>query len=313
MTLLTQEAQEKVVSLLISEGLVSSAKVQEVVEEIKRTKQPLLATLIAKKVTDAETVTHATAVVINVPYVSLRNVMFDPEILSLLPYDVVSRSMVVPLGEKNGQLYVAMLDVSNVQQTDYLSQLVQKPVRIMMASEKGLKSAISQYRGDFTAVEKAVKTSEADEASHGPNVKIITQDSPISKALSTILTFATKSKASDIHIEPLERALIVRCRIDGVLRKVMELPKTIEPALVSRVKILSNLKIDEHRIPQDGQFTVLVDGKEVDLRIAISPVIWGEQVVIRILDKSGTTLDIEQMGMTGHALKMVERGIAKPN
>lgn len=313
MTLLTQEAQEKVVSLLISEGLVSSAKVQEVVEEIKKTKQPLLATLIAKKVTDAETVTHATAVVINVPYVSLRNVMFDPEILSLLPYDVVSRSMVVPLGEKNGQLYVAMLDVSNVQQTDYLSQLVQKPVRIMMASEKGLKSAISQYRGDFTAVEKAVKTSEADETSHGANVKIITQDSPISKALSTILTFATKSKASDIHIEPLEKALIVRCRIDGVLRKVMELPKTIEPALVSRVKILSNLKIDEHRIPQDGQFTVLVDGKEVDLRIAISPVIWGEQVVIRILDKSGTTLDIEQMGMTGHALKMVERGIAKPN
>ena len=274
MTLLTQEAQEKVVSLLISEGLVSSAKVQEVVEEIKRTKQPLLATLIAKKVTDAETVTHATAVVINVPYVSLRNVMFDPEILSLLPYDVVSRSMVVPLGEKNGQLYVAMLDVSNVQQTDYLSQLVQKPVRIMMASEKGLKSAISQYRGDFTAVEKAVKTSEADETSHGANVKIITQDSPISKALSTILTFATRSKASDIHIEPLEKTLIVRCRIDGVLRKVMELPKTIEPALVSRVKILSNLKIDEHRIPQDGQFTVLVDGKEVDLRIAISPVIW---------------------------------------
>lgn len=313
MTLLTQEAQEKVVSLLISEGLVSSAKVQEVVEEIKRTKQPLLATLIAKKVTDAETVTHATAVVINVPYVSLRNVMFDPEVLSLLPYDVVSRSMVVPLGEKNGQLYVAMLDVSNVQQTDYLSQLVQKPVRIMMASEKGLKSAISQYRGDFTAVEKAVKTSEADETSHGANVKIITQDSPISKALSTILTFATRSKASDIHIEPLEKTLIVRCRIDGVLRKVMELPKTIEPALVSRVKILSNLKIDEHRIPQDGQFTVLVDGKEVDLRIAISPVIWGEQVVIRILDKSGTTLDIEQMGMTGHALKMVERGIAKPN
>ena len=100
MTLLTQEAQEKVVSLLISEGLVSSAKVQEVVEEIKRTKQPLLATLIAKKVTDAETVTHATAVVINVPYVSLRNVMFDPEILSLLPYDVVSRSMVVPLLSK---------------------------------------------------------------------------------------------------------------------------------------------------------------------------------------------------------------------
>ena len=313
MTLLTHEAQEKVVALLISEGLVSREKVQEAMNEVAKTEQPLLATLTAKKITDAETISHATAVVMNVPYVSLKNVMFDPEILSLLPYDVVSRTMVVPLGEKNGQLYVAMLDVSNVQQTDYLSQLTQKPIRIMMASEEGLKSAIAQYRGDFTAVERAVKTTEASEVSHSADVKIITQDSPISKALSTILTFATKSKASDIHIEPLEKSLVVRCRVDGVLRKVMELPKTIEPALVSRVKILSNLKIDEHRIPQDGQFTVLVDGKEVDLRIAISPVIWGEQVVIRILDKSGTTLDIEQMGMTGHALRMVERGIAKPN
>ena len=313
MTLLTHEAQEKVVALLISEGLVSREKVQEVVEEVAKTKQPLLATLTARKITDAETITHATAVVMNVPYVSLKNVLFDPEILALLPLDVISRTMVVPLGEKNGQLYVAMLDVSNVQQTDYLSQLTQKPIRIMMASEEGIKSAIAQYRGDFTAVERAVKTSEESEVSHSADVKIITQDSPISKALSTILTFAAKSKASDIHIEPLEKSLVVRCRVDGVLRKVMELPKTIEPALVSRVKILSNLKIDEHRIPQDGQFTVLVDNKEIDLRIAISPVIWGEQVVIRILDKSGTTLDIEQMGMTGHALKMVERGLAKPN
>lgn len=313
MTLLTHEAQEKVVALLISEGLVSREKVQEVVEEVAKTKQPLLATLTARKITDAETITHATAVVMNVPYVSLKNVLFDPEILALLPLDVISRTMVVPLGEKNGQLYVAMLDVSNVQQTDYLSQLTQKPIRIMMASEEGIKSAIAQYRGDFTAVERAVKTSEESEVSHSADVKIITQDSPISKALSTILTFAAKSKASDIHIEPLEKSLVVRCRVDGVLRKVMELPKTIEPALVSRVKILSNLKIDEHRIPQDGQFTVLVDNKEIDLRIAISPVIWGEQVVIRILDKSGTTLDIEQMGMTGHALKMVERGLSKPN
>ena len=160
MTLLTHEAQEKVVALLISEGLVSREKVQEVVEEVAKTKQPLLATLTARKITDAETITHATAVVMNVPYVSLKNVLFDPEILALLPLDVISRTMVVPLGEKNGQLYVAMLDVSNVQQTDYLSQLTQKPIRIMMASEEGIKSAIAQYRGDFTAVERAVKTSE---------------------------------------------------------------------------------------------------------------------------------------------------------
>ena len=106
---------------------------------------------------------------------------------------------------------------------------------------------------------------------------------------------------------------MIRCRIDGVLRQVMELPKAIEPALVSRIKILSNLKIDEHRVPQDGQFTVVVDDKEIDLRIAISPVVWGEQVVIRLLDKTGTSMDVESMGMTGRALKAVLKGIEEPN
>jgi len=145
------------------------------------------------------------------------------------------------------------------------------------------------------------------------DIKTITQDSPISRALTTILEFAAKSKASDIHIEPLENSLVIRCRIDGVLRKVMELPKSIEPALVSRIKILASLKIDEHRIPQDGQFTVVVGDKEIDLRIAISPVVWGEQVVVRLLDKSGGALQIEQMGVTGRALRTIRAGIAKPN
>ena len=308
----THDSQEKVIQLLIKEGLVFESDVKRVVEEAEKRKQPLLANLVAQKICDAETISHATAVIMNVPYVSLHNVKMDREILTLLPYDVVSRLMVVPLGEKNGVLYVAMLDVSNVQQIDYLSTLTQKQIRGMVASEAGIKSAIAQYQGDFRAVEKAVKSSDEEDA-NSSSVKTITQDSPISKALTTILDYATKTKASDIHIEPLEAALVVRCRIDGVLRKVMELPKSIEPALVSRIKILANLKIDEHRVPQDGQFTVSVEGTEIDLRIAVSPVIWGEQVVIRILDKSGTTLDIEQMGMTGHALAMVQRGIERPN
>src|SRR5690606_13356091 len=114
-------------------------------------------------------------------------------------------------------------------------------------------------------------------------------------------------------IEPFEDVLKIRCRVDGVLREIMRLPKSIEPALVSRVKILSNLKIDEHRTPQDGQFTVKVSNKEVDLRIAISPVVWGEQVVIRLLDKSGNTFNIEEMGYAGRALRAIRKGIKRPN
>src|SRR5690606_24790960 len=133
----------------------------------------------------------------------------------------------------------------------------------------------------------------------------------ISKALSTILEYAAKNRASDIHIEPLEKELRIRCRIDGVLREIMKLPKETEAPLVSRIKILSNLKIDEHRIPQDGQLTIQAAGKTVDLRIAIAPIVWGEQVVIRLLDKSGTSLKLEDMGFGGRSLRTIQKGLKR--
>ena len=314
MALLTRESQEKVISLLVTEGLASAEAVQEVQAEAAKTSQPILALLVSKGVATNDMVTHASAVVMNVPYVDLRNVMMEQETLLLLPQDVAERNMVVALGEKDGSLVVAMMDVSNIQATDYLATLTNRPIRAIMSSEEGIRFALEQYKGDFSDVNRAAEESEeAEQAARASNVKTITQDSPISKALTTILEYAVKSKASDIHVEPLEKSLVIRCRIDGVLRQIMELPKSIEPALVSRIKILANLKIDEHRIPQDGQFAVLVSDQEVDLRIATSPVVWGEQVVIRLLDKTGTTLELEDMGMTGHALKMIKQGITQPN
>lgn len=315
MALLTKDGLERVIGLLIEAGLVDRADVQRVEQEIIQTKRPLVETLQAQGLVTDEMIAHATAMVMGVPYVDLKNVVMDQAVLTLLPLEVAERSMVVPLGENNGQLVVAMLDVGNIQAVDYLSTLTGKPVRAVMTSNSGIQAVLSQYRGDFTGVAQAVKVTnqEVAQAQASSNVKTITQDSPISKALTSILEFAVKSKASDVHIEPLENSLIIRCRIDGVLRKVMELPKAIEPALVSRIKILANLKIDEHRIPQDGQFAVLVSDREVDLRIAISPVVWGEQVVIRLLDKSGTAMEVEKMGMTGRALKTVLRGISRPN
>ncbi len=313
MALLTRETQDKVVKLLVDEGLADPALVKSAQDEVQKTKQPLIAYLTSKGIVNNEMVAHATAVVIGVQYVDLKNVTMDREVLLNLPQDVATRSMVVPVGEVNGTLVVAMIDVTNVQATDYLATLTGRPIKAVMSSEEGIRQVLSQYVGDFSSVKQAVKSTNEEVARQASDVKTITQDSPISKALTSILDFAVKSKASDIHIEPLEESLVIRCRIDGVLRQVMELPKSIEPALVSRIKILSDLKIDEHRVPQDGQFTVAVGDKEVDLRIAIAPVVWGEQVVIRLLDKTGTTMDIEQMGMTGRALRMVLDGISKPN
>ena len=315
MALLTKEAEEKIIELLLAEGLADGNLVASIKQEAEMNGRPVLADLISHKIISDDMVAHATAVIIGVPYVELKNITIDQDVLSRIPAEASTRVLAVPLGEKDGMLNVAMVDVTNVQATDYLSNLVNQPIRVWMSSERGIGEALEQYHGDFSGVKDAVKETdqEAAEAAANSNIKTIVQDSPISKALTTILSYAAKTKASDIHIEPLENSLIIRCRIDGVLRKIMDLPKTVAPALVSRIKILSNLKIDEHRIPQDGQFTVLVDDQEIDLRIAISPVTWGEQVVIRLLDKTGVSMEIEKMGMSGRALRDVLEGIKKPN
>ena len=204
MALLTKDGLERVIQLLVNEGLVGADAVAQVQAEVVQSKQPLLAALAAKGLVTDEMIAHATAVVMGVPYVDLKNVEMDQDVLMLLPFEVAKRSMVVPLGESNGQLVVAMLDVGNIQSVDYLSTLTGRPVRAVMASSDGIQAVLKQYRGDFTGVKQAVKvTNQEVEKQANSNVKTITQDSPISKALSCILDFAVKSKASDVHIEPL--------------------------------------------------------------------------------------------------------------
>ncbi len=314
MSELSAESEGKIIDLLIDEGLVDYTIVDNVRQRVAAEGGSVIKDLLSKKVISDDMVSHATAVITGVPYVELKNIDIDQDILGKIPRDAALRVTAVPIGERDGVLNVAMLDAGNVQFTDYLASLANQPIRVWMSSERGIREAIDQYHGDFSGVSEAVKETTVSEVkAQSDDAKTIVQDSPISKALTTILSYAAKTKASDIHIEPLEDLLIIRCRIDGVLRKIMELPKTVAPALVSRVKILSNLKIDEHRIPQDGQFTVQVDGQEIDLRIAISPVTWGEQVVIRLLDKAGINIDIKDMGMSGRALRAVLDGIKKPN
>jgi len=312
--LLTDDIQEKLIDLLIDEGLVRKEVLQAAQSEAAASSKPLFAILTDQNIVHSEVLTHAIAQVSGVPYVNLSNSLIDQSILALLPEDIAERFMAVPLAEVQNRLAVAMIDANNVQAVDYLANRIQRPLKVFMASEAGVRHVLDQYKTDLSSVDAAAEASQAEATQESnSDIKTIVQDSPISRALSTILEYAVKSRASDVHIEPLEGALKIRCRVDGVLREIMQLPKSIEPALVSRIKILSNLKIDEHRIPQDGQFTVKVANKEVDLRIAISPVVWGEQVVIRLLDKSGNSFDLEQMGYAGRALRAIRKGIHHPN
>ena len=314
MALMTSDMQEKLTTLLVDEGLITRQRLDNATKLARESGRPLLTVLTDESAIDNELLTRAIAHVSGVPYVNLTNTIVDQDILTLLPSDIAERFMAVPLAEVQNRLAVAMIDANNVQAVDYLANRVQRPLKVFMASEAGVRHVLEQYRTDLSSVNVAAQVSQAEAAAEARgDIKTIVQDSPISRALSTILEYAVKSRASDIHIEPLEKSLKIRCRVDGVLREVMQLPKSIEPALVSRIKILSELKIDEHRIPQDGQFAVKVADKEVDLRIAISPVVWGEQVVIRLLDKTGTSFELEQMGYAGRALRLIRQGIHRPN
>ena len=193
MSLLTKDTQDKVVQLLVAEGLADPVVVNSTTQEATAAKQPLIATLVSKGVITNRMVAHATANVLGVQYVELEGISMEQSALSALPSDVSQRSMAVALGEDaTGTLVVAMVDVTNVQSVDYLSSLSGKPVRAVMSSEEGIRQALGQYTADFSNVDRAVQATqeETKQRSMSADVKTITQDSPISKALTTILEFA---------------------------------------------------------------------------------------------------------------------------
>lgn len=319
MSILSASIQKQVEKAIVDQGVIGSEQFIKVKETADSKKEPLLSAMISGGYISNENLTKIIASVTKMPYVNLTNATVDPKILSLLPKDIAERYMAVPLGEMSNRLVVAMLDADNVQAVDFMSNKIGRPLKVYVASEEGIKNVLSQYKGDLgrdvaNVLDKQIKEQITDqESKENIEINTINNDSPISKALSSILEYAVKNKASDIHIEPLESVLKIRVRVDGVLREIMQLPKSTEAPLVSRIKILSNLKIDEHRIPQDGQFSVAVANSTIDLRIAISPVVWGEQVVIRLLDKTGTSLRLEDMGYVGRSLKAIRKGLQRPN
>lgn len=328
MNLISPVTQDKVEEVLVSDGVLSEIELDKFRRDSKQAKQPLLSVLVNSGRVSDEQLTKALAEVNNLPYVNLSDVHVEPKILNLLPQDVAEHYMAIPIGEMQNKLVVAMLDAGNVQAVDFLSSKINRDIKVYAASESAIRHVLGQYGGvslsggvetmlkdsaDLAEADKQAKEEKSTVRENESKVQTIVQDSPVSRALSAIMNYAGRNQASDIHIEPTEKELKIRCRIDGVLREVMRLPKSAEPPLISRIKILSNLKIDEHRVPQDGQFTVQVDKRAIDLRVAISPVVWGEQVILRLLDKEGTSLKVEDLGYTGRGLRLVKQALKMPH
>ncbi|HET7528951.1 MAG TPA: ATPase, T2SS/T4P/T4SS family [Candidatus Saccharimonadales bacterium] len=324
MSVLSTAAQTKTEDILVQQGLLDKDEMKLLKEQAKSKNKPFFRMLLEEgRITD-EQLTRAQAEANGMPYVNLSEARINAQVLELLDKDVAEHYMAVPLGTEDDKLVVAMLDANNVQAVDFLSEKIGKSLHVYAASESGIRHVLEQY--DQTRGINEILNKPAEAAAEGQKdsdiqvlgssdqkVQTIVQDSPISKALSAIMNYAARTKASDIHIEPLQKVLKIRIRVDGVLREIMQLPKSSEAPLISRIKILSNLKIDEHRTPQDGQFTIQLENSPIDIRVAVSPVIWGEQVVMRLLDKSGTSLRLEDMGYAGRSLRIIRESLKLPH
>lgn len=324
---LTDATSANVEKFLLDNGIITKKVLDSAKDKAAREDMTVIDAMVSLKAITNEDAIKAVAVVTHTPFVDLTNQMVNDEVMELVPKDVAETYQAVPFSITEGDLNVAMVDPTNLQAIDFLTKKTGHPVKAYMTTRESLGRLLAAYHEDLSSevtralggADKAKEEAEAKEAEQAAqkldskNIAIFVQDAPITRALNTILEYAVNSRASDIHIEPRERVLKIRYRIDGLLQDTMTLPKTIEPALVSRIKILSNLKIDEHRIPQDGQANFKVGTHEVDLRIAISPTAYGEQVVIRILDKTAQLITLENLGFRGLSFRRIGEAIKKPH
>jgi len=251
---------------------------------------------------------------LGVTYVNVDRFVIADEVLALIPERLARSYRMVPFGMKENKLQVAMEDPTDFEALEFAKRHTGMVVEPYYASQQDITEALGQYKRNIRAdFDKVIAENVSRASPGGENLAKAAEDLPIVKVLDTILGYAIAERASDIHIETLAEEVVVRFRIDGVLRDIIKLPRGIEPALVARVKILSNLKIDEHRIPQDGRYKFAVDEDTMALRISIIPGFFGENVVMRLLRESSRPLSLEELGLTDPGLSIIRENISKPH
>lgn len=311
---------QTVADILLSEHLLNQEQYEDVKVKSASEGKSIERIIESENLVAPDKLAEAKAKLLGIPFISLANASFSPEALSFVPRSVAERFSLVPFlyDEKSKTLSVAMGNPVDLEALSFLQQKTGLSIKAFAASLPEVIKAIStQYRQELiTEVGAALKeTEELKKIKTVDSAQIaqIIKEAPIAKIVSTILEYAVTSRASDVHIEPQEDRVRVRYRIDGILYDRLSLPKTVQEAVISRIKILSEMKIDEHRTPQDGRFNFKAGEDEVDLRISVLPAAHGEKVVMRLLRKSGGIPTLPELGLSGTALKNLETAILRPH
>lgn len=304
------------VEQLLRDMDVPSDQLDELKGRVKNEKKPLQDLVISSNLISEVELTKAYAKEIDVPYVDIDPKALNKELLHLIPERIARQYNAVLTGiDDNGVKYLTMADPDDVQAINFLQKQLGSEIKISVSTRSNILAALDQYRGNISnEISKvALEGSDSEDDEEDVSEEDVSEDSPIAQTVNLIIEYAIKSGASDIHIEPREKHLQIRYRIDGVLKEANKLPRKTQAALVSRIKILSNLKIDERRAPQDGRFKINMNGRVFAFRVSTLPVTEGEKVVMRVLDESSDPLSLNQLGFWGLALDNINHAIKQPH
>ncbi|PYI77888.1 MAG: secretion system protein E [Verrucomicrobia bacterium] len=317
---------DRIADVLIEDGLLLPNQLEEATAIQKEKGGRLLKILTDKQFVTDQDMAFSMGRCLNVSPINLARLRIPEEIIGLIPRDMAKANKLVPVARLNGKLFVAMTDPTNVLAVDDVKRLVQLDVVPMIATEKGVADALSGVHGGANMGQVLRKVAEEAEKPEGVEVQAQaseeididrlatdSEDAPVIKIVNLIMVQAIRDNASDIHIEPFQKTLKLRYRVDGELAPAEAPPKALQLAVTSRIKILAGLNIAERRVPQDGRFRIKVMGKEVDLRVSILPTAHGEKIVIRILDKTALTGSIDQMGLDEETLSKFRSAIDAPH
>lgn len=305
-----------VVKLLEKGGIATSEQIEVLKEESARLNRSLQDVAIEKQVIDEPTLKKIFAEYADIPYIEIDPRDIPQEVLNKIPERIARQySAVIFKIDDDGLIHLAMDDPDDVQAVSFIEKEIGENTKIYIASSENILQCLENYRGDVNEELNEVIDIQREDNGDAQQVSEaeVAEDSPIAQTVNLLLEYAIRSHASDIHIEPREQFVQIRYRIDGVLKEVNQLPRNVLGALVSRIKILSNLKIDERRVPQDGRFKIKVAGKQYALRVSTLPIADGEKVVMRILDESNQAVTLPELGYWGHSLSVINEAIAEPN
>lgn len=288
-------------------------------QESQRLHKPLQIVAIEKQLIDDASLSKLFAEYSGIPYVDLDPKSIPSDILTRIPERIARQYNVILFQiDADGNQHLAMEDPDDVQAVDFIKKQIGENIKTYITSHANIQAALENYRGDVNKeLSEVIDVQEADnskQANESTNKEEdVGESSPIAQTVNLLLEYAIRSNASDIHIEPREDYVQIRYRIDGVLKEVNRLPRAVHSALVSRIKILSNLKIDERRVPQDGRFKVKVAGKQYALRVSTLPITDGEKIVMRILDESNQAVSLDDLGYWGYSMKTILEAINEPH